>query len=396
MSRFREVLGVALSGLGARKTRTALIALGPMLGVAAIVGAVGMSESAKGDLQAKLAELGTNLIVVTASDTFGGQGGAPTLPEEAEVRAFRVPTVDEVASVVELENVAVTPTEQAAAYFQTLPTGVRVAGPELPEVLDIDVRAGRWLNDADVTTGSRSAVIGSELAAEFELLDNEIRYVRLNDYEYAVVGVLDRVDLVPTANNSVYITPASAEADFDAELNPTTMYVRVEEGTAEESTELLPVGIGLGGPETVTTEVPSNLLEAEAQVDKTLQAVVIAMGALALVVGGVGIANVMSISVIQRSSEIGIRRAIGATRSTIATQFLIEAFLVGVVGGTAGAIVGGGLVYFGAQAQDWTVSLDPWLLVWAGALSVAVATVAGIYPSTKAARMEPLETLRLG
>jgi putative ABC transport system permease protein len=396
MARLREIISVALNGLGARRMRTLLIALGPMLGVAAIVGAVGMSESAKGDLKAQLAKLGTNLVVVQASDTFGGAGGTPVLPAEAVERAWRVPMVEEVSAVTELTGISVTPTEQSEQFFQTLPTSVRVADADLPDVFGVGLRYGRWINDADLASGAPAAVVGAELAEEFEFLDNETRFVRLNGLEYAVVGVLETVDLVPTANNSVFITPVSAKEDFDAEPEPTILYVRVEDGTTQEAVELLPVGIGLGGPETVTTDVPSSLLEAEAQVDKTLQAIVIAMGGLALIVGGVGIANVMSISVIQRSSEIGIRRALGHTRSIIATQFMIEAFLVGVAGGLAGALVGGGAVYLGADLQDWTFTLSPFLLAWACALAVIVATIAGIYPAAKAARLEPLETLRLG
>lgn len=396
MRRAREIVGVALAALRARLVRTALICLGPMLGVASIVAAIGMSESAKGDLKAKLAELGTNLVVVTASDSFGGQGGTPKLPEEAVERAKRVPMVQEVAPVVELSGISVTPTEASEDYFETLPTSVRIAQPGLPEVFGVGMRSGRWLNDADTAAGTRSVVIGSGLADEFEVLDGEIRHVRLNGIDYGVVGVLEPVDLVPTANNSAFITQHSGERDFDADPEPNTLYLRVQPGTAEAAAAMLPVAIALGGSETVTTEVPSSLLEASAQVDKTLKAVVIAMGALALVVGGVGIANVMSISVIQRSSEIGIRRAVGHTRSIIASQFMVEAFLVGVAGGSAGALAGGLAVYVGADLQDWTFTLDPFLLLWAGVLAVGVATVAGIYPAAKAARLEPLETLRLG
>ncbi|MCZ7537062.1 MAG: ABC transporter permease [Acidimicrobiia bacterium] len=200
-------------------------------------------------------------------------------------------------------------------------------------VLDVGLRSGRWLNAADEDSGSRSIVLGSELASEFSLMGSEIRDVLLGGRTYGVVGILERVDLVPTVNNTAFITQTAAEKDFDVESEPTALYVRVQDGTTNESVEILPIAIALGGSETVSTEVPSSLLEAEAQVDKTLQAVVIAMGALALVVGGVGIANVMSISVIQRSSEIGIRRALGHTRGIIAVQFMIEAFLVGVGGG---------------------------------------------------------------
>lgn len=396
MSRFREILGAALAGLGAKKARTALITLGPLLGVGAIVGAVGMSESAKGDLKAALRELGTNLVVVNASDTFGGAGGDPVLPEDAVERALRVTTVEQVSAIHALSGLTVTPTEEGTEHFEALPTGVRVADDQLPTVLDVDLLSGRWLNDADSSSGARSAVLGVDLADEFQHLGNELRDVLIEGRRYAVVGVLERVDLVPTVNNTVFVTQRAAADDFDADPEPTSLYVRVAEGTTDASVEVLPTAIGLGGSETVTTEVPSSLLEAEAQVDKTLQAVVIAMGGLALVVGGVGIANVMSISVIQRSSEIGIRRAIGHSRGIIAGQFLIEAFVVGVVGGAAGAAAGGIAVNVGARVQGWVFTLSPLLLMWAGALAVAVATVAGIYPAMKAARLEPLETLRLG
>ncbi len=396
MSRLREILGTALAGLGARKVRTALIMLGPMLGVGAIVGAIGMSESAKGDLKQTLRELGTNLIVVRASDAFGGGGGEPVLPAEAVERVLRVPTVEQVTAIREVASVGVYPTEESAEYFEALPASVRVADAELPEVLDIGFRSGRWLNAADEATGSRSIVLGSDLASEFALMGSEIRDVLLSGRRYGVVGILERVDLVPTVNNTAFISQVAAEEDFDIEPEPTALYLRVQEGTTEKSVEVLPIAIALGGSETVSTEVPSSLLEAEAQVDKTLQAIVIAMGALALVVGGVGIANVMSISVIQRSSEIGIRRALGHSRGIIAVQFMIEAFLVGIGGGTAGALFGAAAVSVGARVQGWVFTLDPLLLVWAGALAVVVATVAGIYPAMKAARLEPLETLRLG
>ncbi len=396
MSRLREILGTALAGLGARKVRTALIMLGPMLGVGAIVGAIGMSESAKGDLKQTLRELGTNLIVVRASDAFGGGGGEPVLPAESVERVLRVPTVEQVTAIREVASVGVYPTEESAEYFEALPASVRVADAELPEVLDIGFRSGRWLNAADEATGSRSIVLGSDLASEFALMGSEIRDVLLSGRRYGVVGILERVDLVPTVNNTAFISQVAAEEDFDIEPEPTALYLRVQEGTTEKSVEVLPIAIALGGSETVSTEVPSSLLEAEAQVDKTLQAIVIAMGALALVVGGVGIANVMSISVIQRSSEIGIRRALGHSRGIIAVQFMIEAFLVGIGGGTAGALFGAAAVSVGARVQGWVFTLDPLLLVWAGALAVVVATVAGIYPAMKAARLEPLETLRLG
>ena len=146
----------------------------------------------------------------------------------------------------------------------------------------------------------------------------------------------------------------------------------------------------------MSTKIPSDALAASAQADETLQQTAVFAGILALAVGGIGIANVMSISVIQRSTEIGIRRALGHTRSTIALQFLLEALFIGILGGLAGVVVGVAVVYLVSAFADWTVVID-WgrMPLWVG-LAVAVSVVAGLYPSGKAARLEPLETLRLG
>ena len=160
--------------------------------------------------------------------------------------------------------------------------------------------------------------------------------------------------------------------------------------------EEIPTVVSLGGPDGARTSVPTDLLNAESQVDESLNTLTKLMGGLALIVGGVGIANVMSISVIQRSSEIGIRRALGHTRTTIAMQFLFEALVVGVLGGILGALAGAGVVWFTSWSRDYVMILSlPSLIGWS-LVSVAVAVASGLYPSMKAARLEPLETLRLG
>jgi putative ABC transport system permease protein len=167
-------------------------------------------------------------------------------------------------------------------------------------------------------------------------------------------------------------------------------------GATSETNDALPTAISLGGTEEVSTKIPSDALEASAQADETLQQTALFAGILALAVGGLGIANVMSISVIQRSSEIGIRRALGTTRSLIALQFLLEALFVGILGGVIGAFVGVGVVYLVSGLADWVVVIDySRMPLWIG-LAVGVSVIAGLYPSVKAARLEPLETLRLG
>jgi putative ABC transport system permease protein len=394
MSRFRDLLMVAWSGLSARKMRTVLIMLGPVVGVAAMVGAVGLTESAKGGLKAKLSELGTNLITAEAGGTFGQQN--PTFPDDAVSRVRAVDTVLLASGVSEIDGVLTLPHQGAETYYEAFPVPVLASDAALPGVLETPVRSGRWLAAGDIDNRTRAVVMGAGLADEYAVVPGETRTVRLNGFDYGVVGVLDNVELDPSLDNAVFVTQWAAEHDFDTEGKPTKLYVRAVDGRTEETAEAIPTAVNLGGPEEVTTKIPSDALAAASEADKTLQQTALFAGILALAVGGLGIANVMSISVIQRSAEIGVRRALGHLRSMIALQFLLEALFVGVLGGLLGALLGVAVVYGVSALVDWVVVIDYRRMpLWIG-LAVGVSVVAGLYPSGKAARLEPLETLRLG
>jgi putative ABC transport system permease protein len=262
--------------------------------------------------------------------------------------------------------------------------------------MEVPLVSGRFLNDFDVASEARVAVIGRDLADEYGYLPGEARTISLNGIDYGVVGVLDWVLLEPSMDSAVFITFPTAERDWDTDgQDPTRLYIRAPTNTRWVAEEV-PTVVSLGGPDGARTSIPTDLLDAQSQVDESLNNLTKMMGGLALIVGGVGIANVMSISVIQRSSEIGIRRALGHSRSTIAGQFLFEALTVGVLGGILGAAVGAGVVWLTSEARGYVMVLSvPGLALWT-LVSVGVAVVAGLYPSTKAARLEPLETLRLG
>jgi len=396
MRRFRELVRVAAAGLMARKVRTLLIMLGPILGVAAIVAAIGINESSKGYLKAKLQELGTDLIVANAQDSIGGFGQNPRIPAEAVVRVSRLPDVTSVTGTLQIANIVTLPFEAAYDYYRAFPVPVIATGLNLPQTMEVPLVSGRFLNDFDVASEARVAVIGRDLADEYGYLPGEARTISLNGIHYGVVGVLDWVLLEPSMDSAVFITFPTAERDWDTDgQDPTRLYIRAPTNTQWVAEEV-PIVVSLGGPDGARTSIPTDLLDAQSQVDESLNNLTKMMGGLALIVGGVGIANVMSISVIQRSSEIGIRRALGHSRSTIAVQFLFEALTVGVLGGILGAAVGAGVVWLTSEARGYVMVLSvPGLAVWA-LVSVGVAVVAGLYPSTKAARLEPLETLRLG
>ena len=225
MRTFRDLFQVAIGGLFARKVRTVLLLLGPMIGVAAIIAAVGLTDSAKGDLKAKVRQLGTNLIVATAASSFGTE--TPTLPEDAVARAETVRTVEKVSAVVSLSDITVSPYAEAEEQYETIPVPVMAADTSLPNVLEVDLVEGRWLNDFDENEVSRGAVIGLGLAREIEYLPGEPRTIELDGVRYGVIGVLDEVELDPTLDNAVFITFSAADADFLADdVLPTQLYVR--------------------------------------------------------------------------------------------------------------------------------------------------------------------------
>ena len=280
-----------------------------------------------------------------------------------------------------------------------LPIAVRAADADLPEVVEVDMAWGRWLDPWDEIEGHRTVVLGSEVAEAFAVLPGERRSVLIGDRLYGVSGVISEMELLPNYNLSVFISFQAAEDDWNDEGGPTEAVFRVTEGTrlVESDVDFLNTVITYGGPGGIDPPViPTDALEAAADVDATLRTVVLLMGGLALLVGGLGIANVMSISVLQRSSEIGIRRAVGHSRSRIAGQFLLEAMMVGLFGGVIGALVGALVVIVGADWRDWTLVLDPLLLLGAAVLAIVVAVVSGLVPAIKAARLEPRETLRWG
>jgi putative ABC transport system permease protein len=391
----RDLISVAFGGLLARKVRTILLLMGPVIGVAAIVAAVGLTDSAKGDLKAKVAQLGTNLIEAKAASSFGSQN--PTLPKDAVRRAEQVETVEKVASVVQLTDIIVSPYPQAKAKYETTPIPVVGTDTRLPYVLEVPLTSGRWISKADNDNAVRAVVIGSGLSNELGYLPGESRTIDLGGKPYGVIGVLGKVELDPSLDNAAFISFASADADFVKEdILPTKLYVRSSDGTEQVTSDALRVAIALGGPKEVATEIKAEALELAAQSDRQLQLIVASMGLLAIIVGGIGIANVMSISVIQRSTEIGIRRALGHTRRTIAQQFLLEAMVVGFIGGILGVMLGAFAILVGVWLSGWTFVLQTWIPPAGVLLAMVVSIVAGLYPARRAAKLEPLETLRLG
>lgn len=376
-------------GLSARKGRTALSALGVAIGITALVGVLGLSESSRADLNAQLDALGTNLLTVQPGQDMMGEDA--TLPDESVAMIGRVPTI-ETASAIRTVDATVRKSD-LVSEAQTSGIGVAAADLGLAETVAASLDEGRWLDAA--TSGYPAIVLGSTAARRLAITDlGEGVRVWLDGQWFAVVGVLEPVVLAPELDESALMGVGVATELYGDDLPPTTVYTRVDPAQVGATRDVLGRTANPSAPNEVSVSRPSDALAAQATADESLTTLTLGLGAVALLVGAVGIANVMVISVLERRREIGVRRALGATRTAIGSQFLSESVLLSALGGLAGAVLGVAVTALFAAEQGWTVVV-PWTPIALGlACSLVIGTVVGLYPALRAASVPPTEALR--
>ena len=384
-----EVGRVALGALSARKLRSVLSALGIAIGIASLVSVLGLSESSKSDLLDRLGALGTNLLTIEAGSGFGA--GDAALPETTVRAVSRVATVEATSAVYSVD-VGVYRNDLVP---EDLTGGIQVfaTDPALMETLHGAVAHGSFLTEA--SRAYPAAVVGSVAAERLGLRDLDTR-VRLyvGGQWVEVLGVLEPFALAADLDRAVLIGDAAAERYYDIELSPAAVYVRVNEDYVDETRDVLAPTADPENPEEVEVSRPSDLLEARSAAESSFTGLFLGLGAVALLVGGIGIANIMVIGVIERRGEIGLRRAIGATRAHIRRQFLTEALTLASLGGTAGVLIGVAVTYAYSAVQDWRAIIPPAAVVGGFAAALAIGAVAGLYPAIRAARVSPTEALR--
>ncbi|MES0832291.1 ABC transporter permease [Nocardiopsis tropica] len=380
------------SGLRARPARVVLSALGIAIGIAAMVAMVGISASGQAELEARIARLGTNLVTVSPGDSLFG--GAARLPGEARGRIDRMPEVEHTSQVEFVDDAHVYRSDLVPGAESG---GIGVYGADLGllETVRAGVASGTWLNPA--TADHPVVVLGASAAARLGVTRiTPDTLVLVGDTYFSVVGVLGPVDLAPELDNAALVGQGAAEDLLGASGDPSTVYVRMDPDEVAQARELVGRNANPERPNEVEVSRPSEALEAEEAADQTFNGLLLGLGGVSLLVGGVGVANTMVISVLERRGEIGLRRALGATRGAIRSQFLVEAMVLSALGGLAGAGLGALATLGYALLRGWLVSVPWWAVAGAVAATVAIGAVAGLVPALRAAAQHPTTALGAG
>ena len=380
---------LASVGLRTRRLRAGLSALGIAIGVAAIVAVLGLSASSQAGLLAEIAQLGTNLLTVQNGQGFNGD--IAELPLAAPGMIARLPGVQQVQSTGQVGGVSVfrspliPPIETNALQAQAASLG-------LPAAVGTSLARGRFLNPA--TAHQPVAVLGAAAAQRLgidRLFPGE-RILVGNTWFY-LAGILKPAVLAPDIDSSVLVGYPAARRYLGFDGHPSTIYLRASDSAVQRVDSLLAAQANPENPGNVQVSQPSAALVAQAEAKSAFNVLFLGLGAVALLVGAIGVANIMVISVLERRSEIGLRRALGATEGHIRVQFLAEAILLSLTGGIAGVAAGAAAVAVYAHAKGWATVIPP--LAWAGGLAAAIliGAAAGLLPALRAARLSPTQAL---
>jgi putative ABC transport system permease protein len=388
-----DVLRVATIGLRYRRGRALLSALGIAIGIAALVAVLGITRSSQSALLAEIDQLGTSLLTVTNGQNLNGQEAE--LPVTATAMVRRVAGVEQAAPTAIISGARVYRTDKVPV-FDTGGLAARAADPSLLAVLGGTVRQGAFLNAA--TSRYPVTVLGYQAAQTLGVAavggTGPPARILIDGQWFTVAGILNSLPLAPEIDRSALVGFPVAAKILGYDGHPSLIYVRTDVTRTEQVASLLGPTANPENPGGASVSQPSAALTARLAVASASTALFLGLGAVALLVGGIGIANVMVIAVLERRTEIGLRRALGAARRHIVAQFLAEAVILGAGGGAAGLAAGAAITAALAHFRHWTL-LIPVPGLWGGlAVAVTVGGIAGLYPAARAARLSPTEALR--
>lgn len=385
----RDVVKVGAVGLRTRPMRAFLSALGIAIGIAAMVAVVGISSSSRAELDATLESLGTNLLTVSPGTTFTGEAAA--LPMTSEAMVDRIGPVEALSAVGRVEEAKVYRSDKISP-METNGLAAYAARTDLRDTIGARVRSGTWLNQA--TSTYPATVLGATAATRLGIgRATEGTRILVGDEWFTVIGILDPAPLAPELDTAALIGWPAAQRTLGFDGHPTTIYTRSAHQQVESVREVLGATANPEAPNEVEVSRPSDALAARQAAGEAFTGLLLGLGAVALLVGGVGVANTMVISVLERRAEIGLRRSLGATKAQIRTQFLAESLILSALGGVGGALLGAGVTATYAAYQTWPVIVPLWALSGGMTATLAIGALAGLYPAIRASRLPPTEAL---
>jgi putative ABC transport system permease protein len=385
----RDVLGLGQYGLRSRPLRVVLAALGIAIGIASMVAVVGTSTSSRAQLDRQLDALGTNLLTAGPGLTLSGENA--TLPNQSTAMVRRIGRVESVTAIGQLSGAKVYRTNKIPAP-QSGGIGAYAVRADLLDTVGAKIASGVWLNDA---TAQYPAVVLGAMTAQrlgFGAVNQDIQ-IWLGGRWFTVIGILDPVPLAPELDLGALIGWPAAQRYLAFDGDITTLYIRTDPDAVEAVRGLLARTVNPAQPNEVDVSRPSDALAAKAAAETTFTGLLLGLGAVALLVGGIGVANTMVISVLERRAEIGLRRSLGATRGHVLVQFLTESLLLAVLGGSAGVVLGSAMTAVYAALQGWPTVVPAWAAAGSIAAALIIGATAGLYPAIRAARVSPTEAL---
>jgi putative ABC transport system permease protein len=373
----RDVARLGGYGLRARPLRVVLSALGIAIGIAAMAAVVGISTSSRAKLDRLLDSLGTNLLTAGPGQTLFGEQAA--LPNESVAMVRRMGQAESVTAIGLLPEAKVYRTNKIPAP-QSGGIGAYAVRTDLLDTVGGKVTSGIWLNDA---TGQYPAVVLGATTAQILGLPTVSRDIQiwLGGRWFTVIGILDPVPLAPELDLGALIGWPAAQGYLAFSSDITTLYVRTDPHAVEAVSRLLARTVNPAQPNEVDVSRPSDALATQAAAETTFTGLLLGLGAVALLVGGIGVANTMVISVLERRAEIGLRRSLGATRGHIRIQFLAESLLLSALGGGAGILLGSGVTAVYATLQGWPTVVPAWVIAGGITAALIIGAVAGLYPA---------------
>ena len=383
-----DVFRVGVAGLRTRPLRVFLSALGIAIGIAAMVCVIGITGSSREELDRKLSLLGTNMLKVMPGQDLHGRPSH--LPAESVDMVKRIGPVTS-ATATGMVQQAVYRNDQMSAG-ETGNLSVLAARTDLLETVGVSITSGVWLNEA--TSGYPVVVLGKQAARRLGVPQAGIEaQVWLGGQWFTVIGILGEAALTPELDYAALVGWPAAQSMLRFDGYPTTIYTRTRDDAVLAVQSVLGRTANPESPNEVRVSRPSDALAARQAADTTLTGLLLGLGVVALLVGGVGVANTMVISVLERRGEIGLRRSLGATRRHIRHQFLAESLLLSLIGGGGGVLLGIVLTAAYASYQGWPVVVPAWASLGSGLATVVIGVCAGIYPARRASSLSPAEAL---